>query len=212
MFRPITSCQSHNTQSLVQDHKYWLSLWPFWAQLWLRYSAEFRDIFFVCEPNDDMPFCLYLLSEASIPQQPRRCSSNFSLFPSLPHSPFSPPFPSSSLTPPFPSSPLPSPTSPPFPSCREVTPLKPARGLGERCKLCTSRHRFWCILRVKKTFDSNYYRDFCILKFVKLLIKSSPLPQKKPSLVHLSPTVDRDRRACRLCCTHAFWLNCAMRP
>ena len=33
--------------------------------------------------------------------------------------------------------------------------------------------------------------DFCILKFVKLLIK---FPPPKLSLVHLSPTVDRDRR------------------
>jgi len=43
------------------------------------------------------------------------------------------------------------------------------------------------------SFDSNYYVDFCILKFVKLLIKS---PSKKLSLANLSPTVDSDRRPC----------------
>jgi len=37
--------------------------------------------------------------------------------------------------------------------------------------------------------------DFCVLKFVKPLIKSPP-PQKKIYLAHLSPTVDRDRHPC----------------
>jgi len=109
-------------------------------------------------------------------------------FPSLPHSPF----PSLPL---FSSLVLP---SPPFPSCREEAPLKPARVLWERCKLhqtplgrSSSRHRFWCILGGKNSFNSNYYMYFCTLKFVKLLIKFPQL-----SLAHLSPTVDRDRRPC----------------
>ena len=111
---------------------------------------------------------------ASIPPKPRRYS---------PTTPFSLP-----SHPPFPSLPLfPSP-SPPIPSCREVAPLKPASG-GALYKLpqwslgqSPSRHRLWCILRGKKSFDNNYYMDFCILKFVKLLIKSPKL-----SLAHLSP-------------------------
>jgi len=110
------------------------------------------------------------LAGASIPQQPRRYPPT-SLFPVPPHSPFPLPFSSPSLV-------LPSPPflSPPFPFCRKATPLKTARGLGKRCKLpqwrlgrSPSRHRFWCILRGKNSFDSNYYMEFCVLKFVKLL-------------------------------------------
>jgi len=58
----------------------------------------------------------------------------------------------------------------------------------KRCKF-PQRHRFWCILRGKNSLDSNYCMDFCILKFVKLLIKSP-----KNVSAHLSPTIDRDRR------------------
>jgi len=121
---------------------------------WERY-AEFED---------------KISAGASIPPTTKALfSPNFSIFPS----PFS-------ISSPFPSSPsrivLLSLHSPSFPSCRESAPLKPARMSGERCKLASeanlqspSRHRFWCILREKNSFDSNYYMDFCILKFVKLL-------------------------------------------
>ena len=55
----------------------------------------------------------------------------------------------------------------------------------------SSRHRFWCVLREKNSFDSNYYMDFCILKFVKLLIKSP-----KIVLGAFVANIDRDRRPC----------------
>jgi len=118
-------------------------------------------------------------------QQPRRYSPNFTFYPPfpIPLFPYIPLFPS----------PSPSLASPPFPSYREAASWKQLGGLGERCKRSPSRHRFWCILRGKNSFDSNYYMDFCILKFIKLLIKSPKL-----SLVHLSPTVERiDRRPWR---------------
>ena len=41
----------------------------------------------------------------------------------------------------------------------------------------------------EKTHLKQLYMDFCILKFVKLSIKSPKL-----SLAHLSPTLDMDRR------------------
>ena len=87
----------------------------------------------------------------SIPQQPRRYSPNFP-FPLLLHFPFLLP---QSL--------------PPFPSCREAAPLKPARGTSSEAPADIDFGLFW---ERKKSFDSNYYVDFCILKFVKLLIKS----------------------------------------
>jgi len=62
--------------------------------------------------------------------------------------------------------------------------------MGSEAKRYPSRHRFWCILRGKNSFDSNYYMDFCILKFVKLLIK---FPHQIV-LGAFAPTVDRDRR------------------
>jgi len=108
---------------------------------------------------------------ASIPHQPKR------------YSPQLLPFPLPSRFPPFPSLPLfllPL-VLPPihFPAAAKW-PVETSCGSGECCKLPqwglgyagASRHRFWCILRGKNSFDSNYYMDFCILKFVKLLIKS----------------------------------------
>jgi len=59
----------------------------------------------------------------------------------------------------------------------------------------------------ENSFDSNYYIDFCILKFVKLLITH---PQKLLSLAHLSPTVDRDRRPWRRY-EPSVTLNCSLR-
>jgi len=131
--------------------------------------------------NTNTHIYLYIYYQGRLySQQRRRYSPNFRLFPSFP----------SFSTPPSPS----------FPSCREAAPLKPVRRSGECYKLpqwglgqSPSRHRFWCILRGKNSFDSNYYMDFCILKLVKLLVKfSSP----KMSLTHLSPTIDRDVRHC----------------
>ena len=82
-----------------------------------------------------------------------------------------------------PFSPFPSPISS-IPLLSRSGPLKPAiGGLGERCQLLQwglgqspSRHRFWCILRTKNSFDSNYYMAFSVMKFGKLVIKS---PQEK---------------------------------
>ena len=66
-------------------------------------------------------------------------------------------------------------SNPSIPLLTRSGPLKPARESGECCELPQwglgrrpSRHRFWCILRGKNSFDSNYYMDFCILKFIKL--------------------------------------------
>jgi len=94
--------------------------------------------------------------ERLFPQQPRRYSPDFPLFLSLPHS-SSPSFPF------------------PLPLPKRPTNWYQLGGLGERFKLpqwvlgrCPSRHRFWCILRGKNSFDSNYYMDFCILKIPHL--------------------------------------------
>jgi len=119
-----------------------------------------------------------MMSGTSISQQPRRYSSQippcplpspFSSFPSLPPSPISLLFPSSPLPPvhPFLSSrPL---HSPPAAKLEGLGALyAPQWGVGQS----PMRYRFWCILRGKNWFDSNYYMSFCILKFVKLLIKS----------------------------------------
>jgi len=107
------------------------------------------------------------------PQQPRCYFPNFFLFPSLPHFPF----PLPSLLPP----PLVLPSISLLP---QTGTLKPA-GLREHFKLpqlglgrSTSRYRSWCILRGKNSFDSDYYMDFSIVKFVKLLMKFLPSPQK----------------------------------
>ena len=75
-------------------------------------------------------------------------------------------------------SPLSSPVFSFYPSSSSFFPFHPFMGeatlfnqlgrLGERCKLPSgvrpSRHRLWCILRGKNSFDSNYYMDFCIQK------------------------------------------------
>ena len=63
----------------------------------------------------------------------------------------------------------PSSSSFPFhPFMGEATLFNRLGRLGERCKLPSrvrlSRHRLWCILRGKNSFDSNYYMDFCIQK------------------------------------------------
>jgi len=82
--------------------------------------------FTMCPVHKLTPFSSFIY-KTSIPPITRALSQPTSPFP-LPS-----PFP---LSPPFPSFPSPSPslTSLPFPSCREAAPLKPARGLGERCK------------------------------------------------------------------------------
>jgi len=90
-------------------------------------------------------------------------SPSFPLFPAFPYLPS-----------PSPTSPSASPSlpSPPSSSCHEAAPLKPATESGEalsshaRCGLwrSPSRHRFWCILRGKNSFDSNYNMDFCTQK------------------------------------------------
>jgi len=103
-------------------------------------------------------------------------TSIFNLFKSITLSPTTKALPCpTSFFSPFPFSPSPGPSVPypPFTSCREAAPLKPARGLGKCCKLPQwglGRRRFRCILLI------------------------NPPPQKKMSLAHLSPTVDRDRR------------------
>ena len=105
---------------------------------------------------------------ASIPP----AKAPFPTFPSLPFPiPLPSPLPPPLVLPSLPSIPFLLQSGPP-------APVKPARVLGEHCKLSQwdlgSRHRFWCILRGKNTFDSNYCMDFCILKFVKLLIGLNP--------------------------------------
>ena len=98
------------------------------------------------------------------PKQPRRYPPTFPF-------PLPSPFPFLS----FPSLVIPSPL---FPSYREVAPLKPARESGSAV---SSPSGDWGeapagidlgVSERNNSFDSNYYMDFCILKFVKLLIKS----------------------------------------
>ena len=122
--------------------------------------------------NNQQQVCsLYLWSNqggASIPQQPRHYSPNFS----LPYSTLSPPFP----------------TFPP------ATNWPPWNQLGVWGSAVSSPSGVWGEAPADIDFgvfssDSNYNVDFCILKFLKLLIKSPQL-----SLAHMSPTVDRDRR------------------
>ena len=77
----------------------------------------------------------------------RRCSScQLRNFPSLP---FPPSLPHSSLSLPLPS--LPFPSFSPLPSRRETDPVKPARGLGERCKLPQRTQSHFAALCARKT-------------------------------------------------------------
>jgi len=104
----------------------------------------------------------------------------------LPTFPFSHPF----LVPLFPFFPSPSPFhSPPA-----------VKGVWRRCKLASgvwgeaSADIDFGVFWERKTHLTAIIMDFCILKFVELLIKSPKL-----SLAHLLPTVDRDVRPCIQC-------------
>ena len=60
-----------------------------------------------------------------------------------------------------------------FPSCNEAAPLNQLEVWGSTTSILVFSER------EKNLFNSNYYMDFCILKFVELLIKFPPPPQKK---------------------------------
>ena len=59
-------------------------------------------------------------------------------------------------------------SSPVHPLMGEATPFNRLGRLGERCKLPSgvrpSRHRLWCILRGRNSFNCNYYMDFVYRK------------------------------------------------
>ena len=118
--------------------------------------------------------CLHLMV-LSTQCQGRLSFNNHGVIPTLIFTPPSfsaTPFPRSSPFAPlsFPSTHFPIPSNPIHPLLGEATPCNQLgqQGVGERCKLpqwslgrSLRRHRLWCILKGKNSFDSNYYMDFC---------------------------------------------------